>query len=123
LSVFYSFHIAPIDNIFRKAVLNFSNGCCVPYTCGIGLNKYGFYPCGNGASIDRVFGFDIGKKVLPKEDDELRDQMSILCQFCGGFCYHNKITLGIPEDKAYISPSWQEAFKKYKIKAPILSPY
>jgi len=60
---FQSFNVAPID-IPKYKSINYSNGCRTTQSCGISLNRYGYYPCGAGGGIDRVFGFNIGKKKV-----------------------------------------------------------
>jgi len=63
-NTFMAFNVAPKDLVpYRFA--DYSCGCWVPELCGINLNPYGYYCCGAGASIDRVFGFNIGRKSLP----------------------------------------------------------
>ncbi|MCK9613967.1 MAG: radical SAM protein [Candidatus Omnitrophica bacterium] len=114
---FVSFNNAPID--FKEyRYLDYSNGCRHLESCGIGLTKYGYYPCAPGGGIDRVFGLDIGKKKLPSPNDSMKDQMLILCKFCGWALPSAKI---VTEEK--MSPVWIEAYKKYKCKKPELMPY
>ncbi len=76
---YYAFNIEPSEFAEYNNV-DYSNGCSVISECGIGLNKYGYYPCGNGgSSVDRVFGFDVGKKFLPFNNDKMTDQLNKLC--------------------------------------------
>jgi hypothetical protein len=121
---FVPFNMAPIDDtrFKEKDVYNY---CKVIYDCGLGLSRYGFYVCGQGASIDRIFGFDIGIKSLRDVNLEaLYYQRKILCPYCGLLPfgdydpYKNRIT---NEEK--ISPSWEEAYKKYKKSNPIMGLY
>lgn len=118
----YGFNTAPLD-LPRLSRMEFSNGCWVPQTCGIGLNKYGYYCCGNGAGIDRIFGFNIGRKSLPRLDDDLIDQMRILCKYCGSFHRNFKrIDIGIT-NKFKFSKAWDEAYRKYRQQKPPLTLY
>ena len=117
---FDSFNVAPIDLPEFKDV-NFSRGCLVVEVCGLGLSRNGFYACGPGASIDRVFGFDIGLKSLSLvEDARLREQMNRLCRYCGLF-KRNYGTKLITEEM--LSVNWQKAIDEYKRDKPELSLY
>jgi hypothetical protein len=82
--VFYSFNVAPIA-LFRYKFVDYTNGCSITDVCGIGLNRYGYYPCGVGGAIDRIFGLDIGRKSLPQPNDFMTDQFQQLCKYCGRF--------------------------------------
>lgn len=120
---YYAFNVAPIDLPKLKRI-DPANGCYMTSTCGIGLNKYGYYICGNGAGIDRIFGFDIGRKKIPSPDDDMRDQMRILCSYCGAFhrCFEI-IRMGKPSDNFAVSKTWEAAYEKYKKKPPPLTLY
>jgi uncharacterized Fe-S cluster-containing radical SAM superfamily protein len=113
---FESYNIAPVD-IFRYMYSDYSNGCWITDSCGIGLTRYGFYPCAAGGAIDRVLGLDIGKKKLPHVDDGMRRQLDTLCRYCGHFKFKEVI------NKEIISSTWKKAYEKYKIKKPTLSLY
>jgi hypothetical protein len=120
---YYAFNVAPID-LPTMNRLDPENGCYVTSTCGIALNKYGYYACGNGAGIDRIFGFDLGRKKLPPASDEMRDQMRILCRYCGAFhrCFM-RINIGRPADNFAISKSWKTIYEKYRRVHPPLTLY
>jgi hypothetical protein len=117
---FSSYNIAPIDLAEYKTA-DFAKGCSYIQNCGLGLTKYGYYPCGPGASVDRVFGFDIGlKKLSLLNNTQLKIQLKKLCQFCG----HFKDDYGsekITTEK--MSARWQKAYKKYKKRNPKISRY
>jgi hypothetical protein len=107
-SLFWSFNLAPLDAPgYRHA--DFSNGCDNISVCGLGFNKYGYYPCAAGAGIDRVFGFDIGKKKLPSPENPTKEQLKKLCRYCGYFCCDRQLI-----DHEMMSPVWREAYEKYK---------
>ena len=116
----YNFHIdfnnAPAD-YFWNAFVDYSNACWIPRECGIGLTPYGYYCCTVAGSIDRVFGFNIGRKVLPSKDDSMKDQMRIFCRLCGHFFGRNHLI------KRKISRVWKEAYAKYNVRKPSLIPY
>lgn len=108
-----SYNLAPIDfKKYQKA--RFSKGCRVTEKCGIGLNPRGFYPCGPGGAVDRVFGFDIGIKNLNEVTEKrVRRQRKTLCRYCGLY----KEAKDNPR-KQENSPSWEKAFREYKKKKP-----
>ncbi|MCX5696367.1 MAG: radical SAM protein [Candidatus Omnitrophica bacterium] len=113
---FSSFNLAPVDFPNYKEE-EYSEGCINYIDCGIGLNRYGYYCCGNAAGIDRVFGFDIGRKNIPEAADPMIDQLQVFCPLCG---YHRRFRL---TRKELISPVWSEAYKKYEKSKPKMTPY
>jgi hypothetical protein len=114
---FQPFNIAPKD-IPKYSEADFSNGCFISAFCGIGLTRYGYYCCAIAGSIDRVFGFDIGRKSLPVRPDIMVDHMKVFCGLCGHFTTRYKTTT---DDK--MSSTWKEAYEKYKKAKPNLSLY
>ncbi len=115
---FQAVYLAPKDSVkYRYA--DFSCGCFIMHHCGIGLSPYGYYQCPVAASIDRVFGFDIAKKSLPDLADPLRDQMKILCRYCGYFRFYQPILLS----KNLFSESWRQALEKYNVSKPLMTFY
>jgi sulfatase maturation enzyme AslB (radical SAM superfamily) len=116
---FHSYNIAPIDlKKYKKA--DFTKGCWITEICGIGLTRYGYYPCGAGAAVDRIFGFNIGIKTLLEVNDiNLRCQLNLLCRYCGHFKEPPKALL--VEEK--MSASWIKAYDNYKKKIPEMSLY
>jgi hypothetical protein len=117
-NTFLGFNVAPRDqSLYRFA--DYSCGCWVPEFCGINLSPYGYYCCGAGAGIDRVFGFNIGRKSLPVSADSLRDQMDVLCRYC----VHFKTTRRRKISREQISSSWQKALEDYKTCKPDVTFY
>jgi hypothetical protein len=117
---FDSYNRAPLD-VAGFAEVNFSRGCRTVEQCGLGLSRNGFYACGPGASVDRVFGFDIGLKSLSLvEDARLREQLQRLCGYCGLF-RRNYGAETITEE--LMSVSWQRALERYRRSKPVLSLY
>jgi len=117
---FQSYNVAPIDiDKFRND--DFSRGCFFMEYCGMALSRNGYYCCAAGASVDRVFGFDIGLKSLSTVTImTLKDQLTRLCRYCGHYKYNYKeewVTA------AEISPSWRDAFERYRKERPALTPY
>jgi hypothetical protein len=115
---FLSFNIAPQD-LAIYSFADYSCGCWVPEFCGINFSPYGYYCCGAGSSIDRVFGFDIGRKSLPEKSDTLQDQMEVLCRYC----IHFKATKRRRISAEQISSSWQKVLEKYKTIKPDMTFY
>ncbi|MBW2046062.1 MAG: radical SAM protein [Deltaproteobacteria bacterium] len=117
----WNFCLAPIDmKIYSH--MDFTAGCWIIKECGIGLSRFGFYPCAVAASIDRVFGFDMGRKSLPPPTDNMHDMLNVFCRYCGHFrrieFWQDRIG-----HKEKISPAWEVAYKKYKEKPPKMSLY
>lgn len=136
---FRFYNLAPADFGVRNAV-----PCRIPQNCGYGLTRYGYYPCGAGASIDRVFGFDVGiKRLEDLTPENTAGQLKILCRYCGHSpsldkhlgsldgcrarglfreTYSGPALRGV----AYVapmSPSWVKAYGKYRGKKPVLRLY
>ena len=124
-----AFNVAPID-LAEYSGTDWSQGCFQPAQYGLGLNRYGYYPHPTCGGIDRVFGFDIGRKTLPQVEDELRDQFKQLCRYCG--CFRSFSSRIYPEYDPYpsaaektlrgqVSPSWREAYRRYRENPPHLT--
>ncbi|MEI8348663.1 MAG: radical SAM protein [Candidatus Omnitrophota bacterium] len=113
---FRRFNMAPVDSVLYQWA-DYTNGCSVISDCGIGLTPFGYYPCNIAGGIDRVFGFDKGRKKLPLRQDMMVDQLKTFCRLCGHF-RPPKLT-----NKEKMSSIWKKAYKKYKFVQPILTPY
>ncbi len=101
-----AFNSAPIDNNESEIKC-----CSVPWRCGMSLTKNGYFLCGAGASIARVFGLDIGIKNLRDVNHTvILEQIDKLCKFCG----HSQVESRHMPKEQEISPSWKEAIKGYK---------
>lgn len=121
LESYYAFNIAPVDIPAFNFLADFSVGCHIPWNCGIGLNKYGYFPCGNGAGVSRVFGLDIGNKKLPDINARMKEELNLLCRYCGA--YHQFIGIGKPSVKNDVSKTWKRAYERYNRTKPELSVY
>ena len=120
-NVFIPFNMAPIDNKTYSRFADFSKGCQMLESCqGLALSKYGYYPTSPCAlGVDRVLGFDIGIKKLSLVDETaLRNQMKMLCKYCGIFKKPYELIT-----KPKMSPSWERAYSRYKKQKPTLSQY
>ncbi len=130
------FNLAPVD-LGRDFDFDFTQGCYLPAFYGLGLNRYGYYPHPNCGSIDRVFGFDIGRKSLPLPGDNLDEQFPQLCRYCGIFLYFNRKAASLePWKKLAVdksgswrklvgmkSESWQRAYLEFKSAKSKLTEY
>ena len=121
---FEPFNLAPVDQ-WKFCLSDYRNGCSTTKDCGLGLNTYGYYPSGPASAIDRVMGFDIGLKHLPRSHDKLFPQMEQLCQYCGHFCSRHFIPkeqretiVGSP-----MSKSWEHAYAAFQRMKPELTKY
>ncbi len=118
-SIVQYFH--PINKAAKDSFMyryaNYTNGCYVTSTCGIGLTPHGYYPCGIAGSIDRVFGFDKGRKKLPLLEDTLFDQLQLFCSLCGRFRCGRLVT------ETVMSPTWKKAYEEYRNNRKKLSLY
>lgn len=103
---FVAYNWAPID-------LGIPNPpfCDLPWRCGIGLTKNGYFPCGPGASIARVFGLDIGLKSLKDLNlFDLTEMFGAVCRYCG-----HAPTKGYQRTReCMISESWARAAERYR---------
>jgi hypothetical protein len=135
---FHPFNIAPVD-VDRFKDYDFSGGCWIASECGMGLTPYGYYPCAIAGGIDRIFGFDQGRKELPRPGDELLGLFSKFCKYCGHFMenqrrsndeqsiypagYSRERGTRLEEDNGMISPTWVKAYNRYRQKSPKLTRY
>lgn len=117
VQAFKPFNLAPCDQYY-SFFFDYSNGCEITNRCGTSFGPYGFYPCGVAAGIDRIFGFNLGRKSLPDDNDEMRDLMQVFCALCGHFSNKRVITT-----KEKFSKSWRMAYKKWHQKKPVLTRY
>ncbi len=111
-----AFNIAPLDTLIYK-LSDFSNGCYILKYCGMGLTRYGYYCCAIAGGIDRIFGFDMGKKTLPLKNDSMIEQLNKFCRLCGHF------KVDVRDRRIIFSSSWDRAYKEYKERKPRLSLY
>jgi hypothetical protein len=115
---FRSFNIAPKD-CSKYRYSDYTNGCWVTEFSGIGLTPYGYYVCPVAGSIDRIFGFNLGRKHVPAQDDDMHDQLRAFCRLCGIF---KRLEL-MPTNKPVVSECWDLAYDRYKHEQVILSRY
>lgn len=118
---FDTYNVAPADvEKYQSDEINFAKGCNIISLSGTALTRYGYYACGAGASVDRVFGLDIGiKRIEDRSERAFRRQMKALCKYCGHFKNKQDDTYSLDE----ISPIWQIAYENYAVKSPELTLY
>jgi hypothetical protein len=106
--------VAAVDlDGYEKA--DFKAGCYALRTCALAVTKNGYYPCGHANGVDRIFGFNLGRKSLPSDDDSMREILDKTCRYCGYYVYYDpKVEPG------FQSKSWQKAIKQYTKKPPEL---
>jgi Radical SAM superfamily/4Fe-4S single cluster domain len=117
IQFFATFNVAPAD-LEQYADADYSRGCPIPRYCGIGLNRYGYYPCSVGGGIDRVAGFGIGRSSLPDDNDDMKDELRMLCRNCGHFKWDNS-----KNNQEVMSESWKEIYERSKRKKPVIPLY
>lgn len=109
--------VAPIDLPNYKNV-DYGNGCYIIKQCAMGLNTYGYYQCTVAAAIDRILGFNAGRKKLPSKNDSMIDLCRIFCKYCGHF-----IRSVETRNSQTISPTWKKIIENYNKSKPSLSLY
>jgi len=113
---FAAYNLAPQD-LSEFADADYSGSCTIPFQCGMALTRYGYYPCGAGASIDRIFGFGLGVASLHEVTPQgLVAEFSRLCRHCGHF--H-----GRRAETEVMSSSWSEAYVHWHARRPRLPLY
>jgi hypothetical protein len=118
VQVFQPFNLAPKDSLWYRNA-DYSCGCWITRDCGMCLTPFGYYHCAPAGAIDRVFGFNLGKKALPSLANPMRDEMAVLCGYCGHFRFDSPRKL----DQDLISRSWRRALDKYHIAKPRMTLY
>jgi hypothetical protein len=116
---FVPFNLAPCESS-EYALADFRNACSLVRDCGIGLTPYGYYPCAASGAIDRIFGFDCGRKTLPDPGDGMEMDLARLCSLCGFFRsnYTSEVC-----DGSLMSETWRRAYASWYEKKPVLRRY
>ena len=113
---FRSFNVAPVD-CAEYDQADYTNGCRVIKVSGIGLTPYGWYPCAIAGGIDRIVGFDLGRKHLPDPEDDMLDQLKIFCRLCGNF----KRRYEPPVYRPVKSQTWEWIYNRHREEPPKLT--
>ena len=119
---FHYFNLAPLDSPFYR-YSDFTNACEVAFDCGMGLTPFGYYPCAIAGGIDRVFGFDLGRKTFPAHDDRMREELRTFCGLCGLFGCNTKIPMLKRHLQERRSKRWRTAYERYLESVPTLTRY
>jgi len=105
--LFRPFNRAPIDR--RRFVLaDLTAGCRILEDCGMGLTPLGYYACAVAGGIDRVLGGNHSRLRLPAGEDDLLDQLTLFCRYCGHFGF------AWPSRRVRMSPAWEEIYRHWK---------
>ncbi len=93
--------------------------CKLIHSCGFALNAYGYWPCGPGGAIARLFGIEgFGKTELPDSVEDFGN-LEPLCELCQasakGKFWYTGVNYGIFSHPPVrdISPSYQEAIRRH----------
>lgn len=119
-NLFRPCNVAPRDlPEYRGA--DYTKGCLILEVCGMGLNRHGYYPCGAGGAVDRVFAFGVGVPSLREAlAGPMHEQLRALCPCCGHFLrsfFSDHVT------RQETSPSWAAALARYREKPPSLKEF
>jgi hypothetical protein len=118
---FVPFNLAPCDSP-EYACSDFRNACCVTRDAGIGLTPYGYYPCVGSGAIDRIFGFDCGRKSLPDPEDDMDQELIRFCSLCGFFRLNYTSDIGAGSEML-LSETWQRAYSSWRQQPPVFTRY
>lgn len=113
---FFTFQVAPTD-VAEYRRLDFFNGCWETQECGLGVTPYGYYPCPVAGAIDRVFGFGLGRAVIPDDADGMKAELRKFCSLCGRFM----LGACAPLDTQVTSPTWAAAYERARSLPPSLA--
>jgi len=114
-NLFQAYNASPYDKGYKDP-----NYCDIPWRCGLGLTRYGYFLCGAGASLARVFGFDIGIKSLNQLTySNLEKQFKVLCLHCGHSLMKENLT-----NEELMTETWKRKYQDYKdLKTSLLTLY
>jgi hypothetical protein len=109
VNIFKPFNMAPVDSRFYR-FSDYTYGCRIIEECGLGLTPSGYYMCAVAGGIDRIYGYSLGRKIMPDESDTFSDQMSAFCRLCGHFGFQ------WPTRISKQSKTWRMAYQRIKTK-------
>lgn len=129
--LFYPVNIAPVDQpeFCHDKIEEYARVQKYCDCFDMCLTPNGYYPCTTGASIDRVFGNDVGiMKLKDITPEKMYKQMEKMCMYCGYFNdiapYKADSACTTPVTGTVMSPTWQKALSRYKLLGkPTLSKY
>ncbi len=89
--------------------------CDIPHTCGMALNCYGYFPCGAGGAIIRLFDIkELIRYDLPLNLSEF-GSIERICSLCQASAIRPKM---LRSDDPTPSTSFRDAIRKYHICRP-----
>lgn len=109
IHLFRPFNRAPEDT-WHNRFSDYTCGCRIIEDCGLGVTPSGYYMCAIAGGIDRIFGYQMGRKQIPDSSDTLTDQMAAFCPLCGHFGFQ------WPTRRTIVSKTWRRAYKDLKKK-------
>ena len=114
---FRPFSDAPIDDP-THVFSDYSNGCEIMETCGMGFGPTGYFQCAIAAGIDRVAGLGLGMPRLPFVKHDYKAARCATCKLCGRFKdgHHVPLDLRPALRHEVISPSWRRIYDAYEAK-------
>lgn len=114
---FGPFNLAPVDDPKYRNT-DYSNGCIIMQSCGMGLTPMGYYPCAVAGGIDRIIEAGLGQSKLPNDNDDMGELARQLCSLCGRFRdgFHVPKPLRPPLLDEKISPTWQRLYEGWRIR-------
>lgn len=84
--------------------------CSVPKDCGISFGAYGYWPCGAGGAIARLFGLlEYNRQAIPNDEYDFPDKIK-LCVLCQAKAKNYIFVKDFGDIK---SVSFRKAFKKF----------
>jgi hypothetical protein len=115
---FGSFNVAPED-VPDYEDADYRNGCWVIENCGMALGPNGYYVCAVAGGIDRIRGWDLGRRTLPVITDDMNDHLERFCGTCG----HFKRRVEPSYDRPVMSQTWETAYDSYRRRRPTMTRY
>lgn len=102
-------NIAPMD-IPAYENEDFTKACWVAMECGMALTPNGYFPCSVAGAIDRMFAINGGRATLPKDTEDMQNELSKYCALCGHYLNDTFVPrekreklIGNPRSKTWIS--------------------
>ncbi|MCL6588815.1 MAG: radical SAM protein [Firmicutes bacterium] len=87
------------------------HNCNISNGTGLGYTIRGYFPCGAGAAIARVLGWDIGLKSLSLVNQTaIRELLKQICPYCG-----HGLAIKVGENNS-TSPFWELAYQEFRKK-------
>lgn len=109
--IFFSHQVAPVD---INGELYWTKPCYVSDYCGWGYDFEGWFPCGCGAMISKIFDLNVSVATFEQMTPEaIKKQRNAICRYCGYYLKRDANSGPDSHGKQITSPSWEKALKKY----------